>query len=103
MKPSQDMVLHGESSKRLAAPRTTKDKKHLQSTQSAQPTNLTDQAPRYGVITAARQQEQGPNKQATNWQTLTLTVEVTDDTPRQVNESPAVPCETRLLRTFTTH
>ena len=39
------IVLHGESSKRLAAPRNTKDKKHLQSTQSAQPTNLTDQAP----------------------------------------------------------
>ena len=38
-------VLHGESSKRLASPRNTKDKKHLQSTQSAQPTNLTDQAP----------------------------------------------------------
>ena len=38
-------VLHGESSKRLATPRNTKDKKHLQSTQSAQPTNLTDQAP----------------------------------------------------------
>ena len=40
-------VLHGESSKRLqlAPPRNTKDKKHLQSTQSAQPTNLTDQAP----------------------------------------------------------
>ena len=34
-------VLHGESSKRLATPRNTKDKKHLQSTQSAQPTNLT--------------------------------------------------------------
>ena len=28
-------VLHGESSKRLATPRNTKDKKHLQSTQSA--------------------------------------------------------------------
>ena len=38
-------VLHGESSKRLATPRNTKDKKHLQSIQSAQPTNLTDQAP----------------------------------------------------------
>ena len=38
-------VLHGESSKRLATPSNTKDKKHLQSTQSAQPTNLTDQAP----------------------------------------------------------
>ena len=38
-------VLHGESSKRLATPRNTKDKKHLQSTQSAQTTNLTDQAP----------------------------------------------------------
>ena len=38
-------VLHGESSKRLATPRNTKDKKHLQSTQSAQPTNLTDQGP----------------------------------------------------------
>ena len=37
--------LHGESSKRLATPRNTKNKKHLQSTQSAQPTNLTDQAP----------------------------------------------------------
>ena len=37
--------LYGESSKRLATPRNTKDKKHLQSTQSAQPTNLTDQAP----------------------------------------------------------
>ena len=42
---SPDMVLHGESCKRLATPRNTKDKKHLQSTQSAQPTNLTDQAP----------------------------------------------------------
>ena len=41
----QFWVLHGESSKRLATPRNTKDKKHLQSTQSAQPTNLTDQAP----------------------------------------------------------
>ena len=40
-----DVVLHGESSKLLATPRNTKDKKHLQSTQSAQPTNLTDQAP----------------------------------------------------------
>ena len=30
-----DAVLHGESSKRLATPRNTKDKKHLQSTQSA--------------------------------------------------------------------
>ena len=38
-------VLRGESSKRLATPRNTKDKKHLQSIQSAQPTNLTDQAP----------------------------------------------------------
>ena len=38
------LVLHGEISKRLATPRNTKDKKHLQSTQSAQPTNLTDQA-----------------------------------------------------------
>ena len=38
-------VLHGESSKLLATPRNTKDKKHQQSTQSAQPTNLTDQAP----------------------------------------------------------
>ena len=38
-------VLHGESSKRLATPRNTKDKKHLQSTQSARPINLTDQAP----------------------------------------------------------
>ena len=38
-------VLHGESSQRLATPRNTKDKKHLQSTQSAHPTNLTDQAP----------------------------------------------------------
>ena len=37
-------VLHGESSKRLATPRNTENKKHLQSTQSAQPTNLTDQA-----------------------------------------------------------
>ena len=43
-------VLHGESSKRLATPRNTKDKKRLQSTQSAQPTNLTDQVP----ITAER-------------------------------------------------
>ena len=34
-------VLHGESSKRLATPRNTKDKKQLQSTQSAQPINLT--------------------------------------------------------------
>ena len=42
-------VLHGESSKRLATPRNTKDKKHLQSTQSAQPANRTDQAPR-GVM-----------------------------------------------------
>ena len=39
------LVLHGENSKRLATPRNTKDKKHLQSTQSAQPTNRTDQAP----------------------------------------------------------
>ena len=39
------IVSHGESSKRLATPRNTKDKKHLQSTQSAQPTNHTDQAP----------------------------------------------------------
>ena len=38
-------VLHGESSKRLATQRNTKNKKHLQSTQSGQPTNLTDQAP----------------------------------------------------------
>ena len=38
-------VLHGGSSKRLALPRNTKDRKHLQSTQSAQPTHLTDQAP----------------------------------------------------------
>ena len=29
----------------LATPRNTKNKKHLQSTQLAQPTNLTDQAP----------------------------------------------------------
>ena len=36
---------HGEGSKRLASPRNTKDRKHLQSTQSAQPTHLTDQAP----------------------------------------------------------
>ena len=41
----QVYVLHGESSNRLATPRNTKDKKHLQSTQSAQPTNHTDQAP----------------------------------------------------------
>ena len=39
-----DIVLHGESSKRLASPRNTKDRKHLQSTQSAKPTHLTDQA-----------------------------------------------------------
>ena len=39
------VVLQGESSKRLVTPRNTKDKKHLQSTQSAQPTNFTDQAP----------------------------------------------------------
>ena len=38
-------VLHGESSKRLATPRNTKNKKHIQSTPSAQPKNLTDQAP----------------------------------------------------------
>ena len=38
-------VLHGENSKRLASPRNTEDRKHLQSTQSAQPTHLTDQAP----------------------------------------------------------
>ena len=38
-------MLHGEISKRLATPRNTEDKKHIQSTQSAQPTNLTDQAP----------------------------------------------------------
>ena len=38
-------VLHGESSKRLASPRNTNDRKHVQSTQSAQPTHLTDQAP----------------------------------------------------------
>ena len=38
-------VLHGESSKRLALPRITKDRKHLQSTQSTRPTHLTDQAP----------------------------------------------------------
>ena len=47
-----DMVLHGESSKRLATPRNTKDKKHLQSTQSAQPTHPTDQAPRSTERTA---------------------------------------------------
>ena len=41
---TQKEVLHGESSKRLATPRNTKDREHLQSTQSAQPTNLTDQA-----------------------------------------------------------
>ena len=42
----QMCVLHGESSKRLATPRNTKkNKKHLQSTQLAQPTNLTDQGP----------------------------------------------------------
>ena len=35
-------VLHGESSKHLATPRNTKYEKHLQSTQSAQPTNLTE-------------------------------------------------------------
>ena len=41
-----ERVLHGESSKRLATPRNTKKhKKHLQSTQLAQPTNLTDQGP----------------------------------------------------------
>ena len=39
------LVLHGESSKRLASPRNTKDRKHLQSTQSALPTHLTDQTP----------------------------------------------------------
>ena len=39
------VVLHGESSNRLAMPRNTKYKKHLQSTQLAQPANLTDQAP----------------------------------------------------------
>ena len=38
-------VLHGESSKRLAPPRNTKDRKNLQSTQSTRPTRLTDQAP----------------------------------------------------------
>ena len=38
-------VLHGESSERLAPPRNTEDRKHLQSTQSAQPTHLTDKAP----------------------------------------------------------
>ena len=38
-------VLHGDSSKRLAPPRNTKDRKHLQSTQSTRPTHLTDQAP----------------------------------------------------------
>ena len=38
-------VLHGETSKRLASPRNTKDRKHLQSSLSAQPTHLTDQAP----------------------------------------------------------
>ena len=35
-------MLHGESSKRLASQRNTKDRKHLQSTQT---THLTDQAP----------------------------------------------------------
>ena len=45
LEKSVSAVLHGESSKRLATPRNTKNKKHLQSTQSAQPTNLTDQAP----------------------------------------------------------
>ena len=40
-----DKVLHGDSSKPLATHRNTKNKKHLQSTQSAQPTNLTDQTP----------------------------------------------------------
>ena len=33
----QWLALHGESSKRLASPRNTKDRKRLQSTQSAQP------------------------------------------------------------------
>ena len=41
----QRCVSRGESSKRLAPPRNTKDRKHLQSTQSAQPTHLTDKAP----------------------------------------------------------
>ena len=39
------IVLHGESSKCLALPRNTKDRNHLQLTQSTQPTYLTDQAP----------------------------------------------------------
>ena len=39
------VALHGESFKRLAPPRNTKDRKHLQSTQPTRPTHLTDQAP----------------------------------------------------------
>ena len=55
-------VLHGESSKRLATPRKTKDKKQLQSTQSAQPTYLTDQAPSTTLmwcVTGRKQQTSG--------------------------------------------
>ena len=48
----EGVVLHGESSKRLATPRNTKNKKHLQSTQSARLTNLTDQAPSTTVRTS---------------------------------------------------
>ena len=59
---TQVPVLYGEISKRLATPRNTKDKKHLQSTQSAQPTNLTDRqtsqvAVSYLFASAARHQD----------------------------------------------
>ena len=43
--PLESTVLHGEISKRLALARNTEDRKHLQSTQSARPAHLTDQAP----------------------------------------------------------
>ena len=52
-------VLYEESSKRLATPRNTKDKNHLQSTQSAQPTNHTDQAP--STIERAARETQNTN------------------------------------------
>ena len=58
-------VLHGESSKRLALPRNTKDGKHLQSTQSAQSTHLTDQAPSTTERTARETHMHIPSHQLT--------------------------------------
>ena len=79
----QSEVLHGESTKRLATPRNTKDKKHLQSNQSAQPTNLTDQAP----STTERTARETHNHQLTQ-QPCTL---------QHNNNPPSAPTPDRII------